>query len=201
MNAPLPNNPSRFWPEKDQEKDNTLSSAEENRLMRLDEHHTRITHSSSSDNISAYSQRTGTLQGEHRFVPRHSMDVERKKRKSFDSIHLRVLSSLKKQQKHTAMEKDEWHIGRMIDEFDARFEEQMRKDAEGFPILPPLAKKPPVRPDGYLPEDEDAYGVIHTGARGPKQTPLGALSFILFVVVFIVALMFFLVAFMSNVMY
>jgi len=129
------------------------------------------------------------------------MDVERKKRTPFHSKNSRVLASLKKQKKSVVTEKDEWRIGRMIDEFDARFEEQMRKDAEGFPILPPLAKKPPVRPNGYLPEDEDAYGVIHTGARGPKHTPLGALSFILFVVIFIVALMFFLVAFMSNVLY
>jgi|GEM_PF-2327602 hypothetical protein len=52
--------------------------------------------------------------------------------------------------------------------------------------------------EGYMFDNEDEYGIIRTGARGPKQTPIGTIVFIMFLAIFIIFLMLFLVAFMTT---
>jgi len=195
----LPNDPSRFWPEDTSQKTKTDASGAHTSnesladIYRTQLHTTHEQPSTPTHPVIHTTLPTVPKKSGHRFVPhlkKRTIDVATPPHKTETSYKPNAQPK----------EVDEWKIGAMIDHLDETFKEEMRKDAEGFPILPPLIPKPPIRPDGYLPEDEDEYGFIRTGARGPRQTPTGTFFFMLFIAVFMLFLTLFLAAFMMNVL-
>ncbi|NTV22219.1 MAG: hypothetical protein HGB03_01450 [Candidatus Yonathbacteria bacterium] len=190
----LPNDPSRFWPEDTSQKTDASGAHTSNESL-ADTFRTQSdTHATPTHTITHTPVPTSPKKSAHRFIPHL-------KKRTIDAVIPPVKTHTSHEPNTQSKEKDDWNIGAMIDRLDETFKEDMRKDAEGFPILPPLTKRvDTARSEGYRPEDEDEYGVIHTGARGPKQTPTGTIVFIAFVVLFITCLILFLTAFMMNVL-
>ncbi|NTV44125.1 MAG: hypothetical protein HGA67_00310 [Candidatus Yonathbacteria bacterium] len=227
MTTSFMNDPRRFWPDDDAPVDATLVSLSDN--IETDNQMKGSFSDTSEKNDAALffapqDKEAEPAEQEHQVnVSVHQIPIRRKyhastlpREKEMKSVEAFVKEPtdnvvIPREElcaPHIPIHSSDSPLEHLVDKMDSFFKEDMEEDAQrntdhvGTSSGPYISRSISLSQyndkAGYPKEDE--YGLIRTGGRGPSNTPAGTVIFIVFAALFIIALTFFLTAFMINMM-